>query len=105
MEKPYFCPLCQRTHRPYYLIYTQHLQFAIDKKNADVIKEAKKLYLDIIDNLEALENPYILDLPKDLAKALAAYFYASNFPVIFHETHIEIHFGKLKILLLMEGLE
>jgi hypothetical protein len=104
VERPYFCALCRKEHYPYLgLIYTQHLQWAINS-DRETIDEARKLWLDIIDNRKKiLDNPYELDLPRDLAIALASFFYISNFPVNFKANKVEIQFGRLLIRLKWEG--
>ena len=103
-EDSYFCVLCRKKHKPYVgLIYTEHLQWAIDPETAEeTIEEARRLWLDIIDNRETLENPYELDLPKDLAVSLASFFYIGNFPVFFKGDRIEIKFGTLQIVLVVK---
>ncbi|WP_456469309.1 hypothetical protein [Archaeoglobus sp.] len=97
MEKPYFCALCGRNHRPYIgLIYTQHLPW---KSSEKALKEAREIWLEIIDNFERYLPEMEIVTTRDLGVAIASLFHKGNFPVELNENRATITFGRLRVVI------
>ena len=95
-EKPYFCALCERSHRPYVgLIYTQHLPW---KSSEKAMKDARELWLEIIDNFERYLPEVEIATTRDVGVAVASLFYKGNFPVELCEDRAVINFGRLRVV-------
>ena len=97
MEEPYFCALCRRSHRPYVgLIYTQHLPWRSSKR---ALEEARKIWLDIIDNINQYLPEIEIATTRDVGVAVASLFYKGNFPVEVSEDKATISFGRLRVVI------